>query len=69
MQTIVNILNSLVGFFLAVLIVVAAAAVTGYNAIRVQQSSATTFYTIDTDSLKKSDIENHNAIKSIDDNK
>ncbi|RDU61454.1 DUF4006 family protein [Helicobacter sp. MIT 14-3879] len=65
MQAIINILNSLVGFVLAVLIVVAAAAIVGYNAIRVQKSTATTFYTIDSQSLKKKDFNNHQAFQTI----
>lgn len=65
MQALINILNSLVGFFLAVLIVVIAAGIVGYNAIRVQQSSATTFYSIDSHNLKKNDVANKDAIKAI----
>ncbi|RDU72545.1 DUF4006 domain-containing protein [Helicobacter aurati] len=65
MQAIINILNSLVGFILAVLIVVLAAVIVGYNAIRVQQSTATTFYTIDTQSLKKKDGNNHKAFQTV----
>ncbi|STQ85319.1 DUF4006 family protein [Helicobacter muridarum] len=65
MQAIINILNSLVGFILAVLLVVGAAIIVGYNAIRVQQSTSTTFYTIDTQSLKKKDAANSKAFKVI----
>ncbi len=65
MQAIINVLNSLVGYFLAVLIVVAGACIVGYNAITIQQSTATSFYSIDTDSLKKIHTDNHNAIKLI----
>lgn len=65
MQALINILNSLVGFFLAVLLVVIAAGIVGYNAIRVQQSTATTFYSIDSHSLKKNDVANREAIKII----
>lgn len=63
MQAIINILNSLVGFLLAVLIVVIAAVIVGYNAVKIQQSSATTFYSIDSHNLKKNDIANRNAFK------
>lgn len=65
MQAIINILNSLVGFVLAVLLVVIAAVIVGYNAIRVQQSTATAFYTIDTQNLKKKDSGNHKAFQTI----
>lgn len=65
MQTIINILNSLVGFLLAVVLVVVAAGIVGYNAIRVQKSTATTFYSIDSQSLKKSDVSNRDAFKTI----
>ncbi|RDU67067.1 DUF4006 domain-containing protein [Helicobacter didelphidarum] len=65
MQALINILNSLVGFLLAVLIVVGAAVVTGYNAIRVQKDTATTFYQIDASSLNKNDSANHDAFKSL----
>lgn len=65
MQAIINILNSLVGFILAVLLVVGAAIIVGYNAIRVQQSTSTAFYTIDTQSLKKKDTANNKAFKII----
>lgn len=65
MQAIINILNSLVGFILAVLLVVGAAIIVGYNAIRVQQSTSTIFYTIDTQSLKKKDAANSKAFKVI----
>lgn len=65
MQAIINILNSLVGFFLAVLLVVAGAVVVAYNAISIQRSTATTFYSIDTNSLKKIDTANKEAIKIL----
>lgn len=65
MQAIINILNSLVGFLLAVLIVVGAAVIAGYNAIRVQQSASTTFYSIDAQTLKKNDTANKDAFKVI----
>lgn len=65
MQAIINILNSLVGFLLAVLIVVAAAVIAGYSAIRVQQSTSTTFYSIDAQTLKKNDTANKDAFKVI----
>ena len=65
MQTIINILNSLVGFFLAVLLVVIAAVITGYSALKLQQSSATTFYSIDSNNLKKNYTTNRDAIKII----
>lgn len=65
MQAIINILNSLVGFILAVLLVVAAAVIVGYNAVRVQKSTATTFYSIDTQNLKKIDTKNNKALKII----
>lgn len=65
MQAIINILNSLVGFLLAVLLVVAAAAITGYNAVRVQQSTSTTFYSIDSQNLKKNDTANRDAFQTI----
>ena len=65
MQAIINILNSLVGFLLAVLLVVAAAAITGYNAWRVQSEVANTPYTISTSDLKKNDTQNSSAFKTI----
>lgn len=65
MQAIINILNSLVGFLLAVLLVVAAACIAGYNAVRVQQSTATTFYSLDSHNLKKNDTTNRDAFKTI----
>ncbi len=65
MQAIVNILNSLVGFFLAVLIVVIAAVIAGYTAIQIQKFSSTTFYTIDSQNLKKNDVANSNAFQTI----
>ncbi len=68
MQAIINILNSLVGFLLAVLLVVAAAAIAGYNAVRVQQSTSTTFYSIDSHNLKKNDTANKDAFKTIQNN-
>lgn len=68
MQAIINILNSLVGFLLAVVLVVVAAGIVGYNAVRVQQSTATTFYSIDSHSLKKNDTANRDAFKTIQSN-
>lgn len=65
MQAIINILNSLVGFLLAVLLVVAAAAIGGYNAVKIQQSSATTFYSIDSHNLKKNDTANRDVFKIV----
>lgn len=69
MQTIVNILNSLVGYVLAVLLVVGAAAIVGYNAIRIQKDTATSYYTIDTQSLHKKDANNRNAITKVSEKK
>lgn len=68
MQAIINVLNSLVGFLLAVVLVLVAAGIVGYNAVRIQQSTATTFYSIDSQSLKKNDTANHNAFKTIQNN-
>ncbi|GAB0172574.1 DUF4006 family protein [Helicobacter trogontum] len=65
MQAIINVLNSLVGFFLAVLLVVIVAAIGGYNAMKIQQSSATTFYSVDSHNLKKNDTANQDAFKII----
>lgn len=69
MQSLIAVLNSLVGFVLAVVLVLVAAAVVGYNAIRVQKSTATSFYTIDSQSLRKSDGANHQAFQTIQDTK
>ncbi|MWV63064.1 DUF4006 family protein [Helicobacter saguini] len=65
MQTIVNILNSLVGYLLAVLLVVGAAAIVGYNAIRIQSDTATKYYTLDTQDLQKKNTANQNAFKPL----
>lgn len=65
MQTIVNILNSLVGYVLAVLLVVGAAAIVGYNAIRIQKDTATSYYTIDTQELQKKNADNRQAFKPL----
>lgn len=68
MQAIINILNSLVGFLLAVLLVVIAAGIVGYNALRVQQSTATEFYSLNSQSLKKNDTANKEAFQVIQNN-
>lgn len=62
MNSIVNVLNGLVGFFLAVILVVVAAVVVGYNAIRIQNNQAESYYKIDTQILQKNSINNHKAI-------
>lgn len=58
MQTIIDILNSIVGFFLAVILVVVGAFIVGYNAINIQQEQATNNYTIDIDKLQKNSVDN-----------
>ncbi len=65
MQAIINILNSLVGYFLAVVIVVVAAIIAGYTAVQIQKSSSTAFYSIDSQNLKKNDTMNRDAFKTI----
>lgn len=69
MNAILNILNGLVGFFLAVLLVVAAAVIVGYNAIKIQHNEAQSYYRIDTQILQKNNIKNHEAITDIKDKK
>lgn len=64
---IVNLLNSLFGFFLAVAIIVIVAILLGFKAIKVQEREALNYYTVDHGSLKSHDVNNKNAYTLKDD--
>lgn len=57
----INLLNSLFGFFLAVILIIIAAILLGYKSIKVQEREATNYYSVDYNSLKSHDVNNKNA--------
>lgn len=65
MQKIVNILNSVFGYALAIILVLIGAFIVGYNAIRIQKANSTAYYKIDTSILTTKSLNNKNAVVPV----
>ncbi|MDU7693232.1 MAG: DUF4006 family protein [Helicobacter sp.] len=64
MNAIVNLLNSLFGFFLSVILIIILAIVLGFWGISIQRAQATNNYQVDTSKLQTLSTDNAKLYKS-----